>query len=241
MNVQVGGKKLHGLPSHERLHTSIAREIAVQIVTGGYGPGETLVGETAASEAFGVSRAAYREAIRILMAKGLVESRPKTGTRVCPRARWNLLDPEVLGWVLDNDPPLSFLIELFELRLTIEPRLAALAAERRSEPDLVRIQAAFAEMAEHEPDSEAAELADRHFHEALVAASGNELMAQLTATISISVGYIARRKRQAAEHRDSTEDHRLLMEAIVASDAEAAQATAARIISRGLADLHLSR
>ncbi|QJU60027.1 FadR family transcriptional regulator [Sphingomonas sp. AP4-R1] len=241
MNAQVGGKKAHGLAGHERLHSAVAREIAVAILTGGYRPGETLVGENGASEALGVSRAAYREAIRILVAKGLVESRPKTGTRVCPRSRWNLLDPDVLGWALENDPAPAFLRELFELRLTIEPRLAELAAERRSGDDLARMGAALLDMERHEPDSEAAEDADRRFHAALATAAGNELMGQLTATIGVSVGYVARTKRQAHEHRDSTGDHRLLMGAIEASDPREARAIAARIISRGLADLHLDR
>ncbi|MDO6415567.1 FadR/GntR family transcriptional regulator [Sphingomonas sp. BIUV-7] len=241
MNVQTGGKKFHGLPSHERLHTAVAREIAVAIVTGGYRPGETLMGENSASEALGVSRAAYREAIRTLMAKGLVESRPKTGTRVCPRARWNLLDPDVLGWILENDPAPEFLGELFELRLAIEPRLAELAAEHRSDQDLARMHAALADMQQHEPDSEAAEEADRRFHEALISAAGNELMGQLTSSISASVGYVARAKRREAAHRDSTEDHRLLLEAIEQADPVAARASTRRIIQRGLADLHLDR
>jgi DNA-binding FadR family transcriptional regulator len=241
MNAPAGGKRTYGLASHERLHTAVAREIAIAIVTGGYRPGEALMGENGASEALGVSRAAYREAIRTLVAKGLVESRPKTGTRVCPRTRWNLLDPEVLGWILENDPAPAFLTELFELRLSIEPRLAELAAERRSDADLARMLAAVVDMEHHEPDSEAAEEADRRFHEALALAAGNELMSQLTATISVSVGYVARAKRQAAEHRDSTDDHRRLMEAIESADPLGARAIATRIISRGLADLHLDR
>lgn len=241
MSAQAGRKKAHGLGRSDRLHVTIAREIAVAIVTGGYKPGEILVGENAASQALGVSRAAYREAIRILIAKGLVESKPKMGTRVCPRSRWQLLDPDLLNWALENSPEPPFLRELFELRLTIEPRLAELAAERRSDEDLVRMQAALADMERHEPDSEAAEDADRRFHAALALAAGNELMAQLTSTISVSVGFIARAKRQTPEHRDSTDDHRLLMEAIRVADPSAAGAITSRIISRGLADLHLDR
>lgn len=241
MNAQGGGKRVHGLLSHERLHTAIAREIAVAIVTGGYQPGETLVGENGAREALGVSRAAYREAIRILVAKGLVESRPKTGTRVCPRTRWNLLDPEVLGWVLENDPPAFFIGELFELRLAIEPRLAELAAGRRSDEDLALMRIALGDMERHEPDSEAAEEADLRFHQALIAAAGNELMGQLTSTIGASVGYVARAKRETAAHRDSTADHRLLLDAIETRDPAAARAAASRIIGRGMADLHLDR
>ncbi|HZU50509.1 MAG TPA: GntR family transcriptional regulator, partial [Sphingomicrobium sp.] len=75
-----------------RLHQSLARELGIKIVCGEYGPGESLPGEIAASQTHRVSRNAYREAVRILAAKGLVESRQKAGTLVTERNRWNLLD-----------------------------------------------------------------------------------------------------------------------------------------------------
>ena len=86
-------------------------------------------GEIEASEALGVSRTAYREAIRILAAKGLIESRPKAGTRVTQRSRWNLLDPDVLGWAFESEPDLDLLESLFELRNIVESAAAALAAD----------------------------------------------------------------------------------------------------------------
>src|SRR6188508_1143918 len=65
-----------------RLHGTIARDLGVLIVSGRYKPGEIMNGEIAASDRLHVSRGAYREAVRILAAKGLVESRPKVGTRI---------------------------------------------------------------------------------------------------------------------------------------------------------------
>ena len=53
---------------------------------------------------FGVSRTAVREAVRLLSAKGLTVSRPKIGTKVRPRADWNMLDPDVLRWQIDERP-----------------------------------------------------------------------------------------------------------------------------------------
>src|SRR4029434_6113896 len=84
-----------------RIHGTIARDLGIQIVSGRYQPGEVLDGEVAASDRLHVSRTAYREALRILAAKGLVESRPKTGTRVSPRPSWHLLDPDVLSLIFD--------------------------------------------------------------------------------------------------------------------------------------------
>src|SRR3546814_16210567 len=67
-----------------RIHGTIARDIGIRIVSGRFQPGEVLNGEVEASDRLRVSRTAYREAVRILAAKGLVQSRPKTGTRVRP-------------------------------------------------------------------------------------------------------------------------------------------------------------
>ncbi|HWU80722.1 MAG TPA: GntR family transcriptional regulator, partial [Caulobacter sp.] len=114
-----------------RIHGSIARALGIAIVSGQHQPGDVLNNEIDASEKLHVSRSAYREAIRILAAKGLVESRPKTGTRVSPRNRWSLLDPEVLAWFFESEPSEGFLQELYELRMIVEPAAAALAAERR--------------------------------------------------------------------------------------------------------------
>src|SRR3546814_6993652 len=80
----------------------------------------------------------YREAVRILAAKGLVESRPKTGTRVSPQAKWHLLDPDVLSWIFEFEPGDDLLASLFELRKIVEPEAAALAAQRRTEAQVDR-------------------------------------------------------------------------------------------------------
>ena len=99
-----------------RLHGTIARDLGVLIVSGRYKPGELLNGEIAASDQLHVSRGAYREAVRILAAKGLVESRPKVGTRISQPERWHLLDPDVLSWIFEFEPDDSLLNGLFELR-----------------------------------------------------------------------------------------------------------------------------
>jgi DNA-binding FadR family transcriptional regulator len=83
-----------------RLHGAVAHKLGTAILSGKYAPGDTLSGEVEFSAMLDVSRTAYREAIQVLTAKGLVESRPKIGTRILPRSRWNLLDPDVLAWSL---------------------------------------------------------------------------------------------------------------------------------------------
>ena len=115
----------------ERIHQWLARKIGTAILSRVHNPGASLGGEIKQSQRRGVSRTAYREAIRILVSKGLVESRPKAGTHVTARDKWNLLDPEILGWMFSGKPDDGFIRDLFELRAVIEPAAAAMAAERR--------------------------------------------------------------------------------------------------------------
>ena len=128
-------------PGPERLHQQVARKIGSAILSGEFAPGEHLVGEVLQSAAMGVSRTAYREAMKILAAKGLIESRPKAGTNVTPRSRWALLDPDVLAWTFTGEPDPAYVRDLFELRGVIEPAAAALAAERRSEAQVAGMRA----------------------------------------------------------------------------------------------------
>src|SRR3569623_1662209 len=106
--------------SGRRLRETKAHYLGTAIVSGRIAPGERLTCEVANAEALDVSRSAYREAVQVLTAKGLVESRPKAGTRVLPRSRWNVLDPAVLAWVISGEPDLDFVRDLFELRAIVE-------------------------------------------------------------------------------------------------------------------------
>src|SRR5262245_18662046 len=152
-----------------RLHGSIARDIGVLIVTGRYRPGHILDGEVEASEQRKVSRTAYREAVRILSAKGLVHSRPRVGTRVSALEEWHLLDPDVLSWAFSGEPEPDVLHGLFELRGIVEPAAAALAATRRRADHLHAMDRALDAMERHTLNVAEGRLADQQFHAALLA------------------------------------------------------------------------
>ena len=121
-----------------RIHQALARQLGIAILSGEYAPGDAFGGEIEESDALGISRTAYREAMRILTAKGLLESRPKAGTHITPRQRWNLLDPEVLEWMFSGRPDERFIYDLFELRGVIEVAAAQLAAVRHDADDIAR-------------------------------------------------------------------------------------------------------
>ena len=215
----------------------VARDIGILIVSGRYKPGDLLGGEIEASERLNVSRTAYREAVRILAAKGLVEVRPKIGTRVTPREKWHLLDPDVLSWIFKYEPEEELLESLFELRKIVEPEAAALAARKRNEAQLKVMGESIAAMAEHTLASEEGRLADQNFHAALLEASGNPFLISLTSSVSAAVTWTTVfKQRRRPLKRDPVPDHQRVYEAICDSDPEGAFSAMADLIDMALID-----
>jgi DNA-binding FadR family transcriptional regulator len=224
-----------------RLHGSIAHDLGVAIVTGSYQPGDTLSGEIEFSEQLKVSRSAYREAVRMLAAKGLVESRPKAGTRVNDRSRWNLLDPDVLAWSFEGEPSEDFIRDLFELRAIVEPAAAELAARRRNGSDLARMGHALEEMARHGLATAAGQAADQLFHHSLLQATGNAPLISLSSSIEAAVGWTTIfKQRRRKLPRDPLPDHRTLFNAVANADPDAARSAMAELLRLALEDTQLS-
>lgn len=209
--------------SGRRLRGAVLQALGRAILAGDYQPGDGLPGEVVHASELGVSRGAYREAMQALIAKGLVESRPKTGTRVLPRQRWNMLDPDVLAWAFAGTPDMRLLRSLFELREAIEPFAATLAAERRSDADLRVMDQALLDMDRLTLATEAGQAADRLFHETILAASDNDALIALSSGIAAGVEWSTRfKQRRRALPRDPVPDHRLVYDAIAAGDGEEA-------------------
>jgi DNA-binding FadR family transcriptional regulator len=220
-----------------RLRGAIAHKLGLAIVSGEYAPGDTLSGEIAFSEALDVSRSAYREAVQVLTAKGLVESRPKAGTRVLPRSRWNLLDPDVVAWAFAGDPDVQFIRSLFELRAIVEPAAARLAAERRDRADLKSMKDALGAMRRHTLATEAGLAADRDFHDAILRATRNDALVVLSASIGAAVNWTTQFKQRArALPRDPLPDHIRVYDGIAAGDPEAAGAAMRALVELALED-----
>jgi DNA-binding FadR family transcriptional regulator len=188
-----------------------------------------------------VSRSAYREAIQVLTAKGLVESRTKAGTRVQPRSRWNLLDPDVLAWAFSGEPDLDFIRHLFELRSIVEPAAARLAATRRTRSDLTDLNAALSAMRRHTLATEAGQIADRDFHHALLRATQNDALVTLSASIGAAVSWTTRfKQRTKALPRDPIPDHARVVDAVAAEDATAAESAMRHLIDLAFSDTRAS-
>lgn len=165
------------------LHDKIANTLGAAIVAGEHPPGSALPTEVELCARLCVSRSALREAFKLLAAKRLIRSRQKVGTQVRSRAEWNMLDPEVLAWHVSGVPSDHFVANLFEVRRVVEPEAAALAAQRRDEDQLASLEAAMADMWRFQDGSGDLAGADLRFHQAILDATGNHLLASLGAVI----------------------------------------------------------
>ncbi|WP_312490458.1 FadR/GntR family transcriptional regulator [Sphingomonas sp.] len=218
-------------------HSALARDIGIAIVTGRITPGSTLPGEVEIAEQRGMSRSVVREALRMLAAKGLVVSKPKAGTRVRERLEWNLLDPDLLAWMFEGEPPAGFVNSLFQLRLIVEPAAAELAALSRNTRQLSRMGAALEAMGEHGLHTEQGRAADQLFHNIILEATGNELLISLSGSIGAAVRWTTLYKHRGSRMpRDSMPEHRHLFAAIADADAPAARAATIVLVDQARED-----
>jgi DNA-binding FadR family transcriptional regulator len=209
----------------------------MRIVSGRLSPGRVLNGEIEASAQLRVSRTAYREAVRILAAKGLIESRPKLGTRVSDPSHWHLLDPDVLGWMFSSHPDAAVLKSLFELRTIIEPAASALAARRRSKAQLLALRDSLTRMQRHSLLGATGQQADRDFHTVLLESSGNPFIASLASGVTAALLWMpVLQQGKGPLPRDPVPDHERVYEAVAAKNPQRAAAAMADLIQLALLD-----
>lgn len=221
------------------LHGRAVDDLGMRIVRGDFAAGETL-DLLALSQRYDTSRGGVREALRVLSGKGLIDARPKRGTFVTERNRWNLLDPDVLRWQLVALPSPKLLEKLTELRVMIEPAAAALAAQRRDDADLAEIAAALTIMDVEDGSEDAASIivtGDVRFHRAVLAATHNELIEQLGHIIAAGL-----RSRDEYVHmhdvsiKNGWHEHESVLRAIEGGAPEAARLAMLGLVESAAAD-----
>lgn len=211
------------------------------IVGGMFAPGTVLPREADLMSEFGVSRTSLREAIKVLAAKGLVETRQKVGTRVRPREEWNVFDTELLAWHHAQGMDEAILKDLIELRQTLEPTAAQLAAGRATMSDMARIEQALRAMTDHTDQAHYA-LSDVQFHLAVYAASHNALLVRFGHLVADFLQTSFAVQQAAAEQHGFDLDvdvrmHRDVYDAINRGDAAQASATMLQVVLTGKAAL----
>lgn len=212
------------------------------IVTGRYQTGEYLPADRELCAQYAASRPTIREVIRILEAKGLVQTKQKSGTCVNPSRLWSLVDPDVLGWFTVATLSDDMLRDLVELRQVIEPAAAKFAAGRATIPDISGIQKAYAAMAAATTDLSAYARADTAFHLSIFAASHNSILCNLSHVVAGLLRLSFELSQETLNDSDHTvegdlEGHRRVLEAISRGDGADAEAAMLKVVLSGKAAL----
>lgn len=145
--------------------------------------GAILPPQDVLSKEFNVSRTVMREALSMLLARDMLDVRPKIGTRIRPMSDWRMIDEDVVNWRFRAKPDPLFLRDVIEFRMLIEPHASAQAAARGSGADIAAIRDAFDAFRAIRPGEPGYQEADELFHTRIVVASGNQFFKQMAAIV----------------------------------------------------------
>ncbi len=202
----------------------LAERLKQEILGDGYNLGATLPTERELVSTTGLSRGSVREALRILEAQGLVHTRAgRYGGTTVSKPTTDHLANHINLYAKGRSITLSALVEV---RLALEPMVAALAAERRTENDLSNLRA-IAERIEWAADNDLSAFLEENvnWHDAIAAASHNDLLHALATSVSGLMFEASQIKEFAsAEVRQRVRHaHARILEAIEAGDADLAR------------------
>jgi DNA-binding FadR family transcriptional regulator len=220
-------KEVSGL-THS-LSAQVSREIGRRIVAGQYRPGDLLEDEAALADRYQVSRSVIRDAVKVLVGKGLLEVRRGIGTRVRNRNNWGLLDDDVLAWHQTVPPNPDVLRQLMDMRRVIEPKAARWAAEIGTDADHAAIVAAQENMEQEKSSIEDYITADAHFHRAVLRATGNDFLRAIEGVIFTALlNSIRLTNKDPRENAASIPFHKAITDAVLDRDGDAAEASMER-------------
>lgn len=235
IEVQQAGTRSERRP---RVGRNVTAGIAQKICTGLYPAGSALPRENDLCDLYGVSRTVIRESLKTLESKGLVRSKPRIGTTVCERDDWNILDPDLLGWMGPHITDFSVLDCIIEARRTIEPAAAEYAASRASVQEIADLDAAWRQMRDAGNDPERFTEADVAFHTLLLNASHNQVFRRLSSAIHAALKYTLHASNIAAESRDEAiVAHGALVEALRMRDGAGARRCSNHLLDLAVRDL----
>ena len=204
-----------------KLSDQIYEVVLTDIVEGRYAEGAKLPTETALAQAFSVSRPVVREALARLRDDGLIQPRQGAGSFVLKRPASALLHFAPIGSIADIQ-------RCFEFRIAVEPMAASLAASRRDDAALEKIEATLRSLRDAIKMGTVDIEADFAFHKAVAEASGNTYFATTLNLLEQSVRTAMLLNRQLSLHNPVQRlnlvqaEHKVVYEAILAGDEDAA-------------------
>jgi GntR family hexuronate regulon transcriptional repressor len=202
----------------KKLYQQVANAVEADIRSGKFAPGQRVPSERDLAEQFGVSRPTVREAMLALEIRGLVEARHGSGIYVA--------EPGPLAAETADLDIGAF--ELTEARALFEGEAAALAATTISEDELAELEDILADMVEENEGDAKGEQADRRFHVAIAEATHNAAIVSVVETLW-DLRYrspLCRHILDKARHvgvKPRIDEHRRLLDALAARDAQAAR------------------
>lgn len=225
-------------PPIKNVHGNTLDRLGEAIVSGRYPQGAAIPPEPMLCEELGVSRTVIREAVKSLVAKGLLITGPKLGTRVMPEGNWNWFDPDVVVWKSKIGLTREFLRDLQELRRVVEPAAVRLAAERATAEDIAEIEAAFAGMKSAIEQGGDYVSNDLRFHQGLLRACHNRMLVQM----SKALGALLRTSFEISTTRPdgpahSLPLHRAVLDAVIARSPQRAEKASLVLIDGAQEDI----
>jgi len=222
----------------KNFHGHTLEQLGVAIVAGRYAVGSTLPPEPLLCDEYGVSRTVVREAVKSLVAKGLLVTGPKVGTKVLPDEQWNWFDPHVVAWQSKVGLTREFLRDMQELRRVVEPAAVRLAAERATAADIADIEAAYVGMKLAIDEGGDYVASDLRFHQGLLRACHNRMVVQM----SKALGALLRTSFEISTTRphgpaSSLPLHRAVLDAVIARAPQKAERASLVLIDGAAADI----
>jgi DNA-binding FadR family transcriptional regulator len=219
-------------------HGHTLEQLGVAIVAGHYAVGASLPPEPLLCDEFGVSRTVVREAVKSLVAKGLLFTGPKVGTKVLPAEQWNWFDPHVVAWQSKVGLTREYLRDLQELRRVVEPAAVRLAAVRASAADIAAVEAAYAGMKQAIDEGGDYVASDLLFHQGLLSACHNRMVVQM----SKALGALLRTSFEISTSRpdgpaSSLPLHRAVLDAVIARAPQKAERASLLLIDSAAGDI----
>lgn len=208
----------------KNVHGNTVDHLGEAIVAGRYGVGASIPPEPVLCQQLGVSRTVVREAVKSLIAKGLMTTGPKVGTRVLSEDHWNWFDPDVIIWQSKAGLTPEFLRDLQDLRRVVEPAAMRLAAERATAQDIAEVEAAYAGMKRAVDEGGDYVTHDLLFHQGLLRASRNRMLVQMSKALGALLRTsfeISTRRKDGPAH--SLPLHRAVLDAVIAHQPDEAE------------------
>jgi DNA-binding FadR family transcriptional regulator len=206
-----------------KLSDQVTRALARQIVNGEIGGTSPPPTEQDICREFRVSKTTAREVVRALAGLGLVEVRHGRRMRVRPVEEWNHLDPLLLELNDDPDVVRRYLADLHDVRMLLEPEIAARAALRATSAQVTRMRGLVAQMAKLMDEPDAYLEVDLAFHRELAAATDNVVLGFMLDSVRELLRVSRRITQLTGALAEATKAHGQILDAVAAGEAETAR------------------